>query len=628
MKISYTLLKRYLPELTSKQKLIEALTTHSFETEDAPGGAIEVAIPSNRYTDAASHVGVAQEARAVLGLKKTAAPKLVFGKTSGKRGTVSVTVKNPLLCSRYVARECADVRVKQSPKWVQTVLIECGLRPVNNVVDATNIAMLEVGQPLHAFDADKLEGGIVVRPAARGERITTIEGKTYELTPDTLLIADAKGPLAIAGVKGGERAAVSEHTKRIVLEAATFDSRSIYRTSKRLGLVTDASLRFSHPLSPLLAEAGMHRVSELLQDIGAARPGATTDTAPRTPRERHVLFSFPHFERLTGLHLAKAEAVRFLKRLGFTVSGEKISVPPLRDDIETETDLAEEIVRLYGYGAVPSETPVLRVGAHEVDEHFAFATLVRDILTGFGIDEVYTDSFRDAGDVKLANPLANDKAYLRTSLAPSLLACVSENLKFYDSVKLFEIGKVFPKAGERYGLAIAAGDKRAETFFAVKGFVEELLEKLGLTDFAMDELAGGREGVSVTADGKGLGSVVRERRYSYAELDAEQLLAVVDWERGYQPIPKYPAVARDLSLSLPADVKIGSVMENVELSDTDLIEDVDLVDEYIDERGVRQGITLRIVFRSAERTLLSAEVDEAMHRIVGTLTRKFRVGIR
>ncbi len=627
MKFSYTLLKTYLPELTTGRKLAEALTTHSFETEAVSGKTLEVSIPSNRYADAASHIGLAREAQAVLGLRKSNAPKLVFGKTSPRKGTVSVSVREPSLCPRYIARECTDVRVGASPKWAQTVLAECGLRAVNNVVDATNIAMLETGQPLHAFDADKVQGGIVVRRAKKGERFTTIDGKPCTLTPDMLVIADGKGPLALAGVKGGDRAAVSKDTERIILEAADFDSRSVYRTSKAVGLSTDASLRFSHAMSPLLPEAGMHRVSDLLREFGAAKPGAMTDTAPRAPRVRHLTFSPERFSRLTGLRIGKTEVSALLKRLSFSAVGSRVTIPPLRGDIENDADLAEEIVRLYGYDNVPSEAPRVRVGAHETDEHFTLADFVRDALVAFGFDEVYNDSFVPAGELAVRNPLSRDKTYLRESVVPLLLRNVSDNLRFYDTVNIFEIGKVFSRKAERYTLGIAAGSKSADAFFAVKGAVEGLLEALGLTDFTMDEAEDGH-GVVVKSERKMLGTVSYETRAAYAELDLEQLLTVVAWERMFQPMPKYPAIVRDLSLSLAAAVKIGKVMECVELFDTELIEDVDLVDEYFDESGVRQSITLRIVFRAADRTLSAEEVDTEMANVASLLKQTFGVEAR
>ena len=622
-------LKKYLPELKGKKQLVEALNAHSFETKDAGGRTVDVDVPSNRYADAASHIGIAQEAKAVLGLKKSAIPEMFHGRIGAfGKGGVNVSVEDVGLCSRYIARSFENVKVEESPKWIRGVLEECGLRPINNIVDVTNYAMLETGQPLHAFDAAKVEGGIIVRKAANGEKIKTIEGKTYTLNPDILIIADKRGPLAIAGIKGGERAAVSRKTSEIILEAADFDSQSIYKASKALGLVTDASLRFSHNMHPVLAEGGMRRASELIEKIGAASPGKATDTAPQKPYRRKITFDIDRFRRLTGLSIKKSEALRYLKRLGFSADGNKVSVPPLRTDVETDADLAEDIVRLVGYGEVPSEAPVVKVGEHIIDEHFALADFVRNALTSFGFDEVYSDSFWRDGEVEVANPIAEDKKYLRKSLAPLLIKNVSGNLRFYDAVLLFEIGKVFSKSGEHYSLGIGGGAKKKEMFFVVKGAVDGLLRALGLTDFVMYELESGREGVMVKSDSKILGSIVREKDVSYAEIDMDKLLEVVEWEKMYRPIPKHPAVERDISLMLGAEARIGDVMKSIEESNLDIIEDVDLIDEYLDERGARQSITLRIVFRADNRTLSAEEVDAEMRRIISLLERKFKARVK
>ena len=635
MKFSYTLLQRYLPGLRSKKALIEALSMHAFEAEDSGGKTIDATIPSNRYADAASHIGVAREAAAILRLKGVRMPRMEpLQKTRSRGARVSVKTS---LCSRYVAREFTRVAVKQSPPWMRSALRECGLRPVNNVVDAMNIAMLETGQPLHAFDAEKIQGGIVVRTARKGEVIRTIDGAAYTLSPSVLVIADDEGPLGIAGIKGGARAAVTAHTTRVIVEAACFAPQNIYRTSKLLGLATDASVRFSHDLHPLLVDMGARRAAELLKETAGARAGGITDTSPCQPVWRRITFSPVAFKSLTGVVIKTAEALKDLRRLGFRVTGRPaqrgeprweagniVHVPPLRQDIETQADLAEEIVRLFGYGNVPSVSLTLSVGEHAIDEHFALADLVRDILIGFRFNEAYHYSFAPEGELELKNPIAEDKSHLRTTLREGLMKDVAENLRFSDEVRVFEVGKIF-KGGERYAVGIAHGSSGKETFFAVKGVIQELLARLGLTDAFMRELPQD-EGVEIVSYDRVIGKISKSFRAAYAELDMEELLKVVEWERSYEPLPKYPAAVRDMSLALPLGARIGNIMRAVEESNIRLIEDVDLIDEY--DEGGRESITLRIVFRAEDRTLSSEEIDKEMKNITSLLEGKFNVKVR
>ncbi len=627
MKFSYSLLQKYLPGIKSKKTLVEALNMHAFEAEDGGGKTIDVTIPSNRYADAASHFGVAREAAAILSLKGVRIPGMrMLSKTRSRGAKVSVKTR---LCPRYVACEFHNVIVKQSPAWMRSALRECGLRSVNNVVDAMNVAMLETGQPLHAFDAEKIRGGIVVRTARKGETIRTIDGATYTLSPSVLVIADNEGPLGIAGIKGGARAAVTAHTTRVIVEAACFAPQNIYRTSKLLGLATDASARFSHDLHPLLVDMGARRAAELLKEIAgsAVAGGGITDTAPLSADGlvwRRITFSPDAFRALTGVAIKTKDILSVLRRLGFRVTGNIIHIPPLRRDIETQADLAEEVVRIFGYASVPSVPLTLSVGEHAIDEHFALADLVRDILIGLRFNEAYHYSFAPEGELALRNPIAEDKSHLRTTLREGLMKDITENLRFSDEVRVFEVGKIF-KGGERYAVGIAAGSSGKETFFTVKGVVQELFARLGLTDAFMRELPQG-EGVEAISYDRVIGKISKSFRAAYAELDMEELLRVVEWERSYEPLPRYPAAVRDLSLALPVGARIGNIMRAVEESNVQLIEDVDLIDEY--GEGGKESITLRIVFRAEDRTLSSGEVDREMKNIASLLEEKFGAKVR
>src|SRR3989344_4063455 len=266
MKFSFNLIKKLAPGKYNKAELAEKLNLHSFETADLGGDVLEVAVTPNRFSDAASHLGIAREAAAIFGVKLNDPLSAVLKYGHKDQGVFRVNVKEKKLCLRYLAAYAAEIKIGPSPKWLKEVLETCGLRSINNVVDITNYVTLEIGQPIHAFDADKVSGGLVVRRAQKGESITTIDNNKFNLDPEIMVIADAKQPLDIAGIKGGKSSEISAGTKRILVESANFDSANIYKTSRKLVLRTDASVRFSHNLSPELAKMGIQRALSLLKE--------------------------------------------------------------------------------------------------------------------------------------------------------------------------------------------------------------------------------------------------------------------------------------------------------------------------------------------------------------------------
>ena len=634
MKFSYTLLKQYLPELKNKQQLIDALNMHAFETEDAGGKTIDVFLPPNRYSDAASHIGIAREIAAILKHHHTNIPNISYRLTKQHiPRAFKILVEDKKLCPRYCAQLFENVRVKQSPVWMQKILKENGLRSVNNVVDVINYVMLETGQPLHAFDADKLtDSRIVVRSAERREKITSIEGIEYVLTPETLIIADGKQPIAIAGIKGDIDTEVTKNTKRILVEAANFDGVSIYKTAKRLHLDTDASQRFSHNMHPELARIGLARVAVVLQDVVGAHPSELYDTAPKKSAMRTLSFDINWFNSFIGTNMRARDAYASLRRLGFGVNGNKISIPLLRQDIETQEDLAEEIARLSGYNELVSQPPIVHLSPPEHDNWFPFRRMVRDILSGLGFDEVYNTSFVGSGDtslVELSNPISEEKQYLRGNLAYSLLENIRENLKYYDEVRLFEVGHVFSKKEEYRMLGIAIGTTQNDYFFELKGVVTSLLQGLGLTDFDFMVQEDDGAAVTVRVDGKHIGELRRlDDRRSIVELHMDVLREVVSGELSYEPFPKYPAVMRDISFLVSPQARIGDIVRAMQLVNTHLIQDIDLIDEYTGADVNRQSITVRVRFRANDHTLNTAEVDAEMERIIKLLQDSFDAEIR
>lgn len=665
MKFSYPVIKKLVPKIKNKARLIEALNLYAFETEDAGGNVFEVSVPPNRYSDAASHLGMAREAAAAL--KTKFSPPDYDSPANLKNQIPGVEVIEKKICRRYMARYFEGVKVAQSPKWIKEVLRDCGLRPINNVVDVMNYAMLLTGQPLHAFDADRVKGKIAVRRSKKGEKITTLEGAVYDPGKDVLLIADEKGPLALAGIKGGKKAEVIKKTKRIIVESATFHAVNVYKTSRALNLITDSSLRFSHDLNPALAEIGLKTASYLLKKaIPGIKSGGIYDFQSRKPGAGLIELDVDKLNNFIGFSLKPAQVVTYLRRLGFSAvldknrSSEKLTVkiPPLRRDIDNFEDLAEEIARLAGYDNLKARPPQVSIRVAEVEEQIIFKDQLRKYLIGFGLGEVFNYSFVSEKDARedfwdfrapeLANPISAEFRFLRPSLAPRLLKNAEDNFRFSDEVRIFEIGTVFAdkhQSKENLRLGIALASKKKETVFELKGLISELLKKTGLTDFFMRDIGRKLEfleeggALRIESDHSVLGylgkakirGAVRDKaNVGIAEIDIDKLLALVEGERSFEPLPKYPSVMRDISILVSRNYRIGEILEAIQAASVRYIDDVDLIDEYTSEKlgDNRQSLTFRIVFRADNKTLKDEEADRELVKIIKILERKFKAEAR
>ncbi len=637
MKFSYRLLKKYLPELPAKRKVVSALNLHVFEAEDLGGDVIDVSVSPNRYSDAGSHIGLAKELAIVLGLKQGSVPKLKTILRPIKLAGLEVKISAPKRVARYSALVFDNISVKQSPAWIKSVLKSCGLKPVNNVVDLMNLVMLETGQPLHAFDFDKISvsGGrksVEIRLAKKGEVITTLDGNSYNLDSQTLLIADSKQPLAIAGIKGGKAAEVNKDTKRILVEAANFDGVSIYQTVRHLNLTTDASSRFTHNLHPALTAAALNRVKELKNELGREAKIIGAWDSGFNIKPRLIKPDITRISRLLGLHLNQRAVFSVLKKIGLKPAGRGFyEIPILRQDLENQEDLAEEVVRLIGYEFISPQPPLIGLMPTEYEEMVEFKDKLRLILAGFGFDEVYNSSFNsEKGDwaVEIANPIAEDKKYLRPDLLCHLDRNITHNLKFFDDARIFEVGQAFNAVkgviyeSGRLGLAVSL--KANNGFFELKGVLESLFESLGIADFLIAETE--EKGVMAVKTGDStLGYLYYLPDRSLAEIDLASLLAAANEDMEFRPLPLYPAVVRDISLLADSSIKVGDLIQEIQLSDLKEIEDVDLIDEYFDKTGARQSVTLRVVFRADDHTLTSEEVDRKIKNILSLLLDKFGV---
>ncbi len=651
MKFSYSLIKEFVPQLPPKKKLVEELNLKAFEAEVLAGDALDISLPANRYADAASHWGIAKEAAAIFDLKVSLPAG--FGRAvnlpSGNK-LFSVKVEDPALCLRYDALLLSLEKKTASPSWLKKYLEACGLRPINLIVDIMNYAMLETGQPLHAFDYDKIAGDgrnkkIIIRRAKAGERMEGLDGKTYNLSAGDLVIADAEGILAIAGIKGGKRAEVDSSTKKIFIESANFSAPEVYATSKQLNLVTDASARFARDLSPELAEYGAARAAYLVKELSGGRVLDSFEYYPKAAKGEIIGFSVEKAASVLGVSVKKNESMAILKKLGMAILPSKnerfdflVQTPVLRRDLQTTEDLIEEVGRIYGYNNIPSRPPHIYLKPAETDDILVAKRRARDFLRNLGFSEIYSYSFFDKPSsdwiwssspkektlLEIQNPIASDKKYLRGELTSYMLAALQDNSRHFDELPIFEVGKVFSAAGERFHLAIGFGSKDKPASAALKGVVNQLLLSFGITEIFFRPSGSGSTFIEIDHNVIGRVSVVdgKDQR-AIAELDLEEIKNASSEEFEYRALPKYPSISRDLSLEFDNAVPVGDILEEINRAKVEHLWDVDVAD-YYDQRR----FTLRLVFQAWDKTLRDEEAEREAASIINQLKRKFSFVIR
>lgn len=693
MKFSYEWIKELSGTSLSPQAAAELLSAKAFEVESIEDDVMDIKILPNR-PDCLSHLGIARELCALEG-RRFAAPHYEF--TIGQHPAVSITVQDPEGCPRFSALVVDKVKVGPSPAWLKDRLEQLGLRSINNVVDVTNYVMLELGQPMHAFDLQKVDG-LVIRRARAGERVRALdEARTeYALTPDMLVVADTMKPLSVAGIKGGADSGISDDTTRVLLEAASWDPVDIRATSRALGLRTDASVRFAYGVDPNLTAAALTYAAQLLKRAGAgSADGAIIDVYPK-PRIAHAVMFDPAYARsLLGADIGDAQMRGILESLGFDVhdaeNGYKVTVPTRRMDVEGPEDLAEEIARLYGYDAIPSVAPVVSAyddttWVHEDAEGIAWdeygfvreRSAITRLLAGAGYSEVYnyaflSDELKELLNIselhELAQPLSADYRWLRRTLVPRLLLNARDNLRFFDQVRLFETGHVFDHIGTgresaRLGLVLAAKGNDKQLFYELKGVIDLLLERLGVTDYYFDDAEPmAWDSGAVNATTKGQQALIRLEGDGHvigfigavssritgglklkggaviAELCLRSLIRHAQREREFEPLPKYPSVMRDIAILVDQGVKIDDILDTAQDAGGDIVEDVDVFDIFVptgkekikaegDTPEYGKSVAFHVIFRAADRTLTDKEVAVAEAAIKAALQEKLGAQIR
>ena len=655
---------RVKKKLAKPEKLAELLALHAFEVEEVEKTGmdwiLDIAVLPNRGPDCFSHLGIAREIAAITGLKYTGPTWAVKeDKEIKAKDFVSVEVKNKLAGPRYTARVICDVKVGFSPKWLRERLEVCGLRPINNVVDVANYVMLETGQPLHAFDGEKLQDRkIIVRFAKEGERIVTLDEEKYDLDGNILVIADAKKPVAIAGIKGGKAPEIDLKTKVVVLESANFNSRVIRRGSKRIDLKTDASWRFEHGLDPNLTELAINRAASLIQEVAGGKVAqGLVDFYPKKVLPKRIKLDLDYIERLLGVKIPQKEIKNILKRLNFRLSKValwkiEVEVPTFRLDVSLPEDLIEEIGRIYGYQKIPACFPIAVLQPPKRNLDIFWEDLTKDILKEVGFSEVYNYSFISEKDrevfkyknteiVEVENPTSFDFQYLRQSLIPNLLKNIEKNLRGFTEIKIFELGKIFKKDfKEKKALT---GVITGEAFYQAKGVVDLLLNKMGISNVWYDEYQPTPEESKISIwqpkkcaeikvnheeigflgeiSPRVLDSLKIGAKVTVFDIDFEKLSKLASEEHEYQPISRFPSAIRDLAILVPRETRVEEVLNKIETAGGLLIRDIDLFDIYEGEElpAGKKNLAFHIIYQAQDRTLTSKEIDEIQDRIIKVL---------
>lgn len=638
---------------------------------------LEAGITPNR-ADLLSVRGLAREISAVTGARLTDKATLVSegDKDAGESATVSIEDGAP--CSQYFGRVIEGVKVSPSPDIIRKRLEGHGIRSVNNVVDATNLILLETGQPLHAFDLDTIEGAALdVRFAGAGETIDTLDGKTRVLDADILVIADAKGPVAVAGVMGGCRTEVRETTTRILLEAAHFDPSSVRRASKRLGLSTDSSYRFERGVDPGSTASAIDAAASLITAIaGGSVARGILEVGAGAPAPGPVRFRPKRASDLLGVEISGEESASIFTRLGISVEtegqGVLLATPPsYRSDLKEEIDLIEEVARIYGYERMETTFARTELAPSNPGRHTSVKKVIREVLVNAGFFEVVNYSFVSArlfamasdnidSGIRIKNPITEDQVLMRASLLPSLLENLKSNLlKKNEDVDIFEVAPVFLPGGKlpheswRLSLLMHSGryarswNSPAEwvDFYDVKGVAEKLLDVLGVKDVefrpgshrlmhpgkSADIWAGGRVAGSLGALHPDISmDYGLKREVLLLEADIDLLVESAGFGGSYKALPRFPETSRDIAFIVDEKHLYGEIISLIERLDEKLIERVELFDVYCGNNipAGKRSLAIRIVYRSFDRTLTAAEVDAIHAKAIEALVAGFDAEVR
>lgn len=629
---------------------------------------VEFEITPNR-PDCLSVIGLAREAAVTYGKTMAQHEPVVKGGGIGNL-TELLDVETPAtdLCPRYTARMVRNVKIGPSPKWMRDRLRASGVRPINNIVDITNYVMLEYGQPMHAFDYRYVNGGkIVVRRAEDGETLTTLDGNVRQLNSSMLVIADEHRAVGLAGIMGGENSEIVEDTVDVVFESANFNGTSIRRTALALGMRTEASAKFEKGLDILNTLPAVNRACELVEMLGAGEVlDGTIDILNFVPQPKQLKLRADKINALLGTDIDAAEMCRILQELGFGVDGDIITVPSWRGDVEHYSDLAEEVARFYGYNQIPTTamTGVTTRGGYSPEQMLerSLGTVCRslgydEIITYSFISPTYYDKIRLPEDsplrksMKIMNPLGEDTSIMRTTVMPSMLEILTRNYNYRNKeAHLYELGRTYFEredgmADEPKHLSLGVYGPE-ESFFTLKGAVETILDSIRAEDVTYvaeksDPSYHPGRCAKVYVNGQEVGTLGQihplvaanygvDAELYYADLKFDALFASRGADPEYQPLPKFPAVMRDIAVLVDKAVTVGAMESSIQAAAKGLLKDVTLFDIYEGAKlpTGKKSVAFNLVLRADDRSLTAQEADDEVNLVLERLKKDFGAMLR
>jgi len=680
MRFTYSWLKEYIDVKLKPKELAEKLTMAGLEIEavsQADGEWVfEAEVTTNR-PDWLNIIGIAREVAAITDEKMAATKAGQHSSASTGRAAQPKSAANCIIqvldkqsCPRYTGRIITGVKVAPSPEWLIKRLKSIGVRSVNNIVDITNFVLFETGQPLHAFDFDKLSGGrIIVRRAKGNEQIVTIDGVTRKLDLSMLVIADENAPVAIAGIMGGKGTEVTESTKTILLESAYFDPAITRKVSRCLGLGSDSSYRFERGVDLAGVKTASDRASALIAAIAGGLTGKIIDIGKKSITQANVLVNFQKVNDVLGTNVPTKEISRILKALGLksgktSKAGAVFTIPSWRRDLKKEEDLIEEIIRIYGYDKICTDSVFIPMQPD-------LARIISDTLVSFGLNEAITYSLVDkvlddifqpaplVAAIKIKNPLSSDFAVLRRNIIAGILNAAKWNLnRNINDIKLFEIGPVYhseklDKQEENHIVICLSGTRRDNwqdgvnpvDFYYLKGITDSLFKKLGVSNY---DIKPGQSGIfqaeqsaEIMIKGEPAGFLGKVEKGLLKKIDIDKdcfvcqinmdiLVKHVELKKRFTALPKFPVVYRDISTLAKIETPLGDIVNMIKETAGDIIKEIKLFDVYKGEQIPKghRSLIFRLTYQSFDKTLTDKEVEIIHSGIISALKEQLGVGTR
>ncbi len=639
MIVSYKWLQSYFNEkLPDIGEIVKELNQKSFEMEGVEkigdDYAIKLDVLPNRAHDCLCHRGIAKEISAIFNIEYKESEEIKI--LNKKKPTLEVEIKNKEKCKRYIGRVISNVKVGESPEWLKQNLSSIGQKSINNIVDATNFLMFDMGQPLHVFDTDKIKGPrIIIRDAKNDEKMITLNSNEVSLNDNDLVITDGDNILAIAGIKGGKVAEVDINTKNIILESANFNPLSVRKTARKLGILTDSSKRFENEITPEIALEAIERLTDMILRFAGdvhTEVEEVIDQYIEKPSEKRVEVNLQNINETLGSKITAAEVETIFKRLKLSYSkdGETFVVtsPIERFDINIPEDLVEEVGRIYGYDKLFASLPEIKKTPEQNKEYYSFKK-IKDILTKSGFSEVYTYSLTKNGEVETMNPLSEDKRFLRTSLIGGLENSIAHNVRYrallgLKDIKIFELGKVFTKSNESNSLAIAInlnggkanGNKTSDE---LEKIIKKIFQEFGCeVEYKIEEHV-----LELNLD----------HLIAKSSATIQPTILVADnfiRDIKYRSISAFPFILRDIAVYIPENEYNLELQEIIVSIGGDLIKKISLFDIYKKEiDGARMvSYAYGLVFQSDHKTLTDIEVNIIMDNISKKIKEKSNWEIR